>query len=102
MQADGKILKVWASLDGPARKASSKPPVNAPSGPRASRQPRGNNHEQVVDGTMGFDEPMQVEPQQQQHDEPSRGGLYSDDIVNGRRGGGRGRGGRGGRGHRGR
>ncbi|KAK0385771.1 hypothetical protein NLU13_6948 [Sarocladium strictum] len=82
--ADGKIIKVWAKIGGPS----------APTGPRATRNENGNhnkNTEQIVDGTMGFADPM----------ERDQRGLYSDKMVgNGNSGGGR-RGGRGGRGRRG-
>jgi hypothetical protein len=76
MQADGRIIKVYAKPGVPSG-PRSQAPSNAPSGPRAQR----NAQSQVVDGTMGFSETAM-----DTDDAPStlkvvNGGLYSDQLV---------------------
>lgn len=107
LQADGRILSVYpkaggtspAPTSGPASLAPPTGPRNPPTGPRAQRN---SNNDNVVDGTLGFADPMETDDVFSNGNgrQPPRGpkGLYSDGLVrgNGNRGGGRARG-RGGR-----
>jgi hypothetical protein len=95
MQADGRILSVYYSPT-----ASSQPP---PAGPRSHKA-----DDMVVDGSMGFQDPMETDDERGAPRGAPRGpaaghngGLYSDNMMdNSRRGrgfqagGGRGRGAR--------
>ncbi|KAK0623621.1 hypothetical protein B0T14DRAFT_427446 [Immersiella caudata] len=95
--ADGRILKVFAK-PGNAPTADNQLPrqQNPPSGPRSTR-----DDPAVVDGSMGFDDPMETDNHANGNGrQPPRGpaadagGLYSDNIVReNRRGRGFGRGG---------
>ncbi|KAI0834903.1 hypothetical protein F5Y06DRAFT_277487 [Hypoxylon sp. FL0890] len=70
-RADGRTLQVYPKPGGPGR--------GVPTGPRADRnesRPGGNNI--VVDGRMGFDDPMETDMPDRGY---SNGGLYSDTMV---------------------
>jgi len=79
-------------------------PANAPSGPRGGAA---HGRDAVVDGSMGFDDPMETDSRggyvidagrARPLDSRPRDGLYSDSLVQGN-GGGQQRGGGGGRGY---
>ena len=81
-------------------------PANAPSGPRGG----GGGRDAVVDGSMGFDDPMEtdngrgyvIDAGRASSGSRPRNGLYSDSLVQGNGGGsGQQRGGGGGGGGRG-
>ena len=77
------------------------PKVGGTSVAAPSSATRAERDGMVVDGTMGFDDPMDTDSAASKKPATqSRGGLYSDNIVRGsnRRGRGFGRGGRGGSG----
>jgi hypothetical protein len=71
-QADGRLLHVYLK---PGH-------YNPPSAPAAQRnnETRLGGNSVVVDGSNGFDEPMDLSDQVQ-----SNGGLYSDQLVGGNR-----------------
>jgi hypothetical protein len=96
-QADGRILKVFAKPgNAPTPDNQLSRQQNPPSGPRGTR-----DDPAVVDGSMGFDDPMETDNYANGNGrQPPRGpaadagGLYSDNIVReNRRGRGFGRGG---------
>lgn len=93
LQADGRVLSVYypPALSQPA----------PPTGPRADRV---DNDDMVIDGSMGFDDPMESDNSGTRRTAATgrggrgagNGGLYSDGLIRGnRRGRGHGRGGRG-------
>ncbi|OIW33715.1 hypothetical protein CONLIGDRAFT_711576 [Coniochaeta ligniaria NRRL 30616] len=99
--ADGRLIHVYYKVGGgggavaPADNTRA-PPAHAPSGPRASR-------DTVVDGSLGFDDPMETDrgydrDRAPRGDSRPRNGLYSDSMVQSgnQRGRGYGRGRRGG------
>jgi hypothetical protein len=57
-------------------------PANAPSGPRAH-----SNRDTVVDGSLGFEDPMEtdrgyvIDAGRPRHDNRPQNGLYSDSLV---------------------
>jgi hypothetical protein len=60
---------------------------------RSQERRRGYEREDVVDGTYGFEEQMQIdEPENNRNDMGNSRGLYSDELVNRRAGRGDGRG----------
>ncbi|RYP29280.1 hypothetical protein DL767_006808 [Monosporascus sp. MG133] len=91
--ADGRTLNVYM------RPGGSSAPAAAPKGPRADES-RARGNQVVVDGSMGFDDPMETDAgyADNYNGAASNGGLYSDNLVmngtNGTSGGG-GRRGRG-------
>ncbi|KAM7199047.1 hypothetical protein V8F20_005865 [Naviculisporaceae sp. PSN 640] len=105
--ADGRILSVYPKAAG-VSPAPTPAPVNKapPTGPRhpmghpptGPRAQRNNNNDNIVDGTLGFADPMETDDVFPNGNgrQPPRGpkGLYSDGLVrgNGNRGGGRARG----------
>jgi len=91
--ADGRVLHVYPKIGGFAA---------PPAGPKVT-QPSSN----VVDGSMGFDDPMAMDGTESAAAGRRDGGLYSDGLLGGGAGGGGGRRGqasfqRGGRGRLGR
>ncbi|KAH8909945.1 hypothetical protein BR93DRAFT_976141 [Coniochaeta sp. PMI_546] len=93
--ADGRLIHVYYKVGGAAPPAAdTRAPAHAPSGPRATR-------ETVVDGSMGFDDPMDTDRgggSRARNDSRPQNGLYSDRMVQpgSQRGRGFGRGRRGG------
>ncbi len=71
VQADGRVLNVYPKVGG-----ASAPPVSAPTGPRLDRE----RDDAVVDGTMGFDDPMEADDAANTRT-GGRGGHCSDQIV---------------------
>ncbi|KAJ4162470.1 hypothetical protein NW754_013898 [Fusarium falciforme] len=93
--ADGRIIKVYPKIGGTQATPSSNAPSNAPSGPRSTRQPKPNNNDSIVDGSMGFPDLMDTSNTNGNSSRSDQ--LYSDKLVGGNR---RGRGGQRGRGGR--
>ncbi|KAL2680776.1 hypothetical protein Neosp_008379 [[Neocosmospora] mangrovei] len=94
-QADGRIIKVYPKLGATQATPSNNAPSNAPSGPRSTRQPKPNNNDTIVDGSMGFPDLMDTAKTNGNSSRSDQ--LYSDKLVGGNR---RGRGGQRGRGGR--
>ena len=103
-QADGRVLHVYPKAGGPS--AVQRAP---PTGPRAaSATTAASSNTTVVDGSLGFDDPMDTDTPASRPRQNGRAGggggggsgLYSDQLVGNGRGRGRGfqRGGRGGAG----
>ncbi|KAI8715580.1 hypothetical protein NCS52_01066100 [Fusarium sp. LHS14.1] len=93
--ADGRIIKVYPKLGATQATPSNNAPSNAPSGPRSTRQPKPNNNDTIVDGSMGF--PDLMDKTNTNGNSSRSDQLYSDRLVGGNR---RGRGGQRGRGGR--
>ncbi|EEU43104.1 uncharacterized protein NECHADRAFT_95622 [Fusarium vanettenii 77-13-4] len=94
-RADGRIIKVYPKLGATQATPSNNAPSNAPSGPRSTRQPKPNNNDSIVDGSMGFPDLMDTTNTNGNSSRSDQ--LYSDKLVGGNR---RGRGGQRGRGGR--
>ncbi|GAB1320818.1 RRM domain-containing protein [Madurella fahalii] len=71
--ADGRVLSVYAK------------PGNTPSAPVVARPTSGDD--MVVDGSWGFDDPMETTDHSQSASATTAGGLYSDNIVKSNRSG---------------
>ncbi|KAK1779271.1 hypothetical protein QBC45DRAFT_138186 [Copromyces sp. CBS 386.78] len=97
--ADGRVLSVYHKPSGPTYPLTSQlPPSRAPTGPRSHRSNDHYPEDDVVDGSMGFDEPMEDDDLRGNGNgrQPPRGpaamnggatgGLYSDQLVLNRKG----------------
>ncbi|KAJ9151740.1 Pentatricopeptide repeat protein [Pleurostoma richardsiae] len=86
--ADGRLLHVYYKLGGPPPAHRPQVQPAPPTGPRASTK-SGNG--QVVDGSLGFDDPMETDAPSAgakqaanalgSNGKPANGGLYSDRLV---------------------
>ncbi|KAG6014989.1 hypothetical protein E4U43_005911 [Claviceps pusilla] len=83
--ADGRIIKLYPKMGGyqpPIPSTKNEPPANAPTGPKSTNPA---TRDQVVDGKMGFPEPVNNADTQNHLAGSSR--LYSDNLARGNRGG---------------
>lgn len=97
--ADGRVLSVYHKPSGPTYPLTSQlPPPRAPTGPRSQRSNDYYPEDDLIDGSMGFEDPMEEDDLMANGNgrQPPRGpaamngggtgGLYSDQLVRNRKG----------------
>ena len=98
-QADGRVLSVYHKPAGPTYPLTSQlPPSRTPTGPRSQRSNDYYPEDDLIDGSMGFEDPMEEDDLLANGNgrQPPRGpaamngggtgGLYSDQLVRNRKG----------------
>ncbi|EGO57439.1 hypothetical protein NEUTE1DRAFT_62320 [Neurospora tetrasperma FGSC 2508] len=97
--ADGRVLSVYHKPSGPTYPLTSQlPPSRAPTGPRSQRSNDYYPEDDLIDGTLGFEDAMEEDDLMANGNgrQPPRGpaamngggtgGLYSDQLVRNRKG----------------